>query len=237
MVSSRMAKVLALLDAPPAPGSWGLSPTAAAAACEVLGVDGISAGVGTGLQGAALVWSGDEVGSALEDRQFTLGEGPGLDAIMSGAPVLVPDLADTGDRWPGFAGIAAELGVRAVFAFPLRIGAISVGVLVAHRATAGSLTLERLSDALALADVVAGTLLERQSTNGVAGRTPAGWAGPETYRAEVHQATGMISVQLGVPLAEALVRLRAHAWAEGRLVGDVAADVVARRLRFDEPTP
>ncbi|MFD0630267.1 ANTAR domain-containing protein [Catenulispora yoronensis] len=56
-----------------------------------------------------------------------------------------------------------------------------------------------------------------------------------TYRAEVHQATGMISVQLGVSLAEALVRLRAHAWAADRLLADVAADVVARRLRFDEP--
>ena len=56
-----------------------------------------------------------------------------------------------------------------------------------------------------------------------------------TYRAEVHQATGMVSVQLGVSLAEALVRLRAHAWAEDRLLADVAADVVARRLRFGEP--
>jgi AmiR/NasT family two-component response regulator len=51
-------------------------------------------------------------------------------------------------------------------------------------------------------------------------------------RAEVHQATGMISVQLGVGLEEAFVRLRAHAFASNAGLGDVAAEVVDRRLRF-----
>lgn len=49
----------------------------------------------------------------------------------------VPDLADARGRWPGFADAAAELGVHAVFAFPLRIGMISVGVLLGHRVTLG----------------------------------------------------------------------------------------------------
>jgi hypothetical protein len=49
----------------------------------------------------------------------------------------------------------------------------------------------------------------------------------------VHQATGMITIQLGISLAEALLRLRAHAYASGRAVSAIAADVVDRRLRFD----
>jgi hypothetical protein len=50
----------------------------------------------------------------------------------------------------------------------------------------------------------------------------------------VHQATGMVKVQLNVGIAEALVRLRAYAYAEERPIEDVARDVVGRRLRFDE---
>jgi hypothetical protein len=53
-------------------------------------------------------------------------------------------------------------------------------------------------------------------------------------RAEIHQATGMVVAQLGVSAADALARLRAHAFAEQRLLGDVARDVVARRLCFTE---
>jgi hypothetical protein len=129
--------------------------------------------------------------------------------------------------------------VRAVFALPLRIGAISVGALLAHRAMAGPLVDGALADAFALADAVTLLLLHRESTGtgrpGSADDGPRpGWARPATYRAEVHQATGMISVQLGVSLAEALARLRAYAYADGRLIAEVATDVVARRLRFDD---
>jgi hypothetical protein len=130
-----------------------------------------------------------------------------------------------------------DLGVRAAFAFPLRLGAISVGVLTAHRAEPGPLTDDQLADALILADAVMLFLLHRQNTALPSSSAPpqsvqAGWEQPETYRAEVHQATGMVSVQLGVPLAEALVRLRAHAYGNGRPISEVAADVVARRLRL-----
>jgi hypothetical protein len=42
----------------------------------------------------------------------------------------------------------------------------------------------------------------------------------------------MVSVQLGVDVEEAFVRLRAYAYAEDRRLTDVARDVVGRRLRF-----
>ena len=57
------------------------------------------------------------------------------------------------------------------------------------------------------------------------------------FRVQLFQAQGMVMVQLGVSLADALARIRAHAYAENRSLAEVAADVVARRLRFDtDPT-
>jgi hypothetical protein len=239
MVSDRMAVILALLDGDRARGA-NLPRTVAAQAAVTLGVGGICAGLGTGASGMVLAWSDEAVSAELEDLQFTLGQGPGPDAVAGGAPVLVADLAAAGQRWPQFAPAAAALGVRAIFALPLRIGAISVGVLVAHRAAPGPLTEGALMDAVALAETVTVLLVHQQNAAAYpAGRTSngpqRGWARPATFRAQVHQATGMISVQLGVTLAEALVRLRAHAYAEDRLIAEVAADVVARRLRFGDP--
>jgi hypothetical protein len=236
MVSEQMAMVLALVDRTSASHSTGgLSHLASAAASAALGVDGISAGVGSGPQGVALAWNGDAVSTGLENQQFTLGEGPGLEAAAWGVPVLVPDLADALARWPAFTPAATGLGACAVFAFPLRIGAISVGTMLAHRGTAGPLDPGQVTDALALADAVTIALLDRSFADADrADHAPLGWATPVTFRAEVHQATGMLSVQLGVSLAEAMVRLRAHAWSGDRLLADVAADVVARRLRFDD---
>ena len=247
MLSEQMVAVLALLDGA---GAGGLSTEllpAAAAAAVALGVDGVSAGVGVGPQGAVVAWGREAVAVALDDLQFTIGQGPGLEAAAAGEPVLVSDLREQVSRWPGFVSGALELEVRAVFAFPLRIGAISVGVLTAHRAVSGPLVERQLVDALALAEAVGLLLLNwapadtgdggpREDGPREDGPRP-GWAQPVTHRAEVHQATGMISVQLDVSLAEALVRLRAHAYAQERPIAEVAADVVARRLRFQEPNP
>lgn len=244
MLSKQMTAVLALLGGAGArERSAGLASAGAAAAAAALGVDGIAAGMGTGPAGMVLAWGQQQTSAALEDAQFTLGQGPSVEALADGAPVLVADLAAAGARWPAFAFAAQVLGVGALFAFPLQIGAISVGALLAHRAVRGPLSVQQLADALALADAVTVLLLhqaapETDATGGTAYAAPCpGWAAPSTYRAQVHQATGMISVQLDVDLAEALVRLRAHAYAEDRRVAEVADDVVGRRLRFDRPEP
>jgi hypothetical protein len=236
-----MAMVLALLDRTSTPNDTGggLSVPACAAASTALGVDGLCVVVGTGA-GTVLAFGAQAVSAALEDLQFTLGEGPSLEAVATGIPVLVARVAAVARRWPAFTGPALELGVNAVFAFPLRIGAIDLGTLTAHRATAGPLDPGQVTDALALADAVTLTVLHSQSTEGSGlgtgpdDRPGSGWAAPATYRAEVHQATGMVSVQLGVGLAEALARLRAFAFGHDLLLADVAADVVARRLHFGE---
>jgi len=172
-------------------------------------------------------------GDDLAELQFTLGEGPCVDALRGPGPVLVADLASASSerRWPMFAPAATGRGARAVFAFPLRVGTIRTGVLEVYRARPGLLSRDELADALVYAD--AATLLVLGAGDGiVVDRPHLAGDGFDARRAVVHQAAGMISVQIGVGVEDALVRLRAHAYAEDRRLIEVAQDVVESRLRF-----
>jgi hypothetical protein len=166
----------------------------------------------------------DEVGRQLADLQLTLGEGPLFDASASSGPVLASDLADgeSGTRWPAFALAASTAGAAAVFAFPLVVGAIRAGVLGLYRDRPGPLSDFQLGDALVFADTATMLLLDSQDR-------PASLA---SYRAEVDQATGMLTEQLGVSITDAFVRLRAYAYVNDIQLADVARDIVARRLRL-----
>jgi hypothetical protein len=168
----------------------------------------------------------------LEELQFTVGEGPCVDAFSAGMPVLVPDLraGGWGARWPGFTVAAGQAGASAVFAFPLAQGAIRLGVLGLYRGAPGALGPEGLADVLVCADAALQLLLNaRSGTDGHGHPDGNGWHG---HHSRVYQATGMVSVQRGVGLEEALALLRAHAFAHDLPLGEVAARVVARRLRL-----
>jgi GAF domain len=169
----------------------------------------------------------------LEELQFSLGEGPCVDASRTGRPVLQPDLARTGPaRWPAFVGGALAAGLRAVFAFPLRVGAIRVGVLDLYRDTVGVLTAEQLAEALAFAD--AATMVVLNLPSGSAGAAvPNDPLDVLDGRAEVHQATGVVSVHARTTLEEALMLLRARAYAEQRPIRDLARDVLDGVVRFE----
>jgi hypothetical protein len=183
----------------------------------------------------------------MEDLQFVLGEGPCVEASQSGQPVLCSDLAvDGAARWPAFAPGAEAAGVAAAFTFPLRVGVIALGVLDLYRDSSGPLSGAQPREAVAFADAAVAVLLHLQERDGGdtsgGNLTPKASAQPKEAslldlvdrRAVVHQAVGMLSVQLGVDLSEALLRLRAYAWSRERPISDVAADVVARRLRLDD---
>uniref|UniRef100_A0AAU2V004 ANTAR domain-containing protein n=1 Tax=Streptomyces sp. NBC_00003 TaxID=2903608 RepID=A0AAU2V004_9ACTN len=178
--------------------------------------------------------STDEISEQLEELQLTLGEGPCVDAFVHGWAVLTPDLlsGELQDSWPVFADAALEAGARAVFALPLQIGAISPGVLDLYADVPVELDAEALADALAFADTA--TLILLDSRIDESGNTgPVGrYDDLGAYRAEIDQATGVLTVQLGVGIEEAFIRLRAHAFAHGHRLADVAADIVAHRLRF-----
>jgi hypothetical protein len=177
------------------------------------------------------------VSEQLAELQLTLGEGPCHDVMASAAPVLAGDLGDaefTG-RWPAFTPAACQLGAGAVFAFPLIVGAIRAGVLGLYRGAPGPLPGRQLGDLLILAD--AATVLLLGSVHGDAGDGDGAAVDGQApdlalHRAEIDQATGMLTVQLDVTAAEAFVRLRAYAYAQDRRLADVAGDIVARRLRL-----
>ncbi|MDT5035129.1 MAG: hypothetical protein QOE03_314 [Micromonosporaceae bacterium] len=203
-----------------------------AAMVATTGVDGVAITVMLDATPRETVYASDRVASVLEELTLTLGEGPGVDAC-SGRTTLADDLTapDCLSRWPVFAPAAVRAGVCAIFALPLRVGGIRLGAVDLYRARPGPLGRERLADALVLADMACALLLDaahdEPSQPYRYGSEPAGLRHPE-----VHQATGMITVQLGVTAAVALIRLRAYAYANDRRLRDVARDVVARRLRF-----
>jgi hypothetical protein len=199
-------------------------------AAELLGMTGVAIMLrGDDGRGSSFGRSDDVVGR-LEDLQFTLGEGPGIDAHTSGRPVLEPHLAVSTD-WPVFAPAAVAAGMLAGFGFPLRVGAIRLGALDLYRERPGPLADDQMTDAQDLAGVITDALLALEA-EAAPGAIPREIDHVENLRAQVHQASGMISEQLSIAIADALVRLRAHAYAEGRAVNDVAADVVARELRI-----
>jgi hypothetical protein len=177
--------------------------------------------------------STDSISEQLGELQLTLGEGPCMDAFARGTAVWTVDLrADAAQiRWPVFAPAAVEAGAGAVFAFPLQLGAISPGVLDLYSHVPLLLSAQELAQAMAFADFATLLLLNTRAAEreGVD-------AGFETelggYRAEIDQAAGMLTVQIGVGIEEAFIRLRAYAYAHGRRLSEVAADVVSRRLRF-----
>ena len=234
---------------------WGLvAGHAAAAGRRVSVADVCAVAVGSAqVSGAWVTVSGghgpdfvmcvtDPVGEQLAELQLTLGEGPCHDVLASAAPVLTADLSDesSGRRWPGFAAPAGRLGTGAVFAFPLSIGAIRAGVMGLYRASPGPLSHTSFGDTLILADAATMLLLDgfRHDRDDAAvaagdGRAVDGQS-PDLalHRAEIDQATGMLTMQLGTGIAEAFARLRAYAYTSDRRLADVASDIVARRLRL-----
>jgi hypothetical protein len=178
--------------------------------------------------------SDDSPIGVVEDLQFTLGEGPGLDAYASGRPVLEPDLSrPTTARWSAFAPAPLREGVQGVFSFPLVAGSSRLGALDLSRATTGALSSGQRADAVVMADVVTQTLLAAQS-DAQPGRVASELGNSRTLRFEVHQAAGMVSEQLDIRAADALVMLRAHAYAEQRHIDVVAREVVTRKLRIGD---
>jgi hypothetical protein len=191
------------------------------------------------------VYASDVVISELDALQFSLGEGPCVEAFAERRPVLIPDLALVADgRWPVFAQAARRTPARAVFVFPLQLGAITVGVMDLYHREPGGLNGDALTGALRAADATLWSLLGRRAEetatacDGEGSADARDWlSGGPLHRTEVYQATGVITGQSGVSVHTALARLRGFAFAHGRPLDEVARDVVARRLRLDEEEP
>jgi hypothetical protein len=197
-----------------------------------LAVTGASISVIVGDRRQSTVSTSDPLAAELDELQFALGEGPHWDALRSGEAVSAPDIqAPGGGLWPMLGAAVAGLALGALFAFPLRMGAVTIGVADLYRSAPGPLAAADVRVALALARAAASPALQFAITL-AADDAPAGIGLAPEMRREVHQATGMILVQLGVDATEAFVRLKAHAFGSGNTIQEIAKDVVARRLDF-----
>lgn len=168
----------------------------------------------------------DENSRAADELQFAAGEGPCHDAYAARRPVLTPDLRRTGvHRWPGFTSMALEAGVAAVFAFPLHVGAAALGVMDVFSERPGSLTRPQQDRALAIAHIAVRILLDG-GTVSATGDLDGGLSTALDGRAEIHQAQGMTMVDLSVGPAEALTRMRAHAFGHDMTLADLARNII-----------
>lgn len=201
---------------------------------ELLPIDGVSISIFDRFGQPITLYASDRIAGRLDELQFDLGEGPVFWAFKTGLPVLIPDLSDANpDDWPFFRVAAADTEARSLIVLPLMIGAACVGVATLFRRIPGSLDEEEFERAMGVARSVSGpglraaaTLLKEEPFDGSAGAV--------VMRRDVHQATGMILVQLNVNATDAFARLRAHAFSEGRTVHQVAQDILNHTLDLSE---
>lgn len=202
------------------------------ACAEVVGVSGAGIMLMSGDGPWGSLCTTNDVSALIEEWQYTLGEGPCVDAFHHDRPVLEPDLAQPeSPRWPAFAALAVPAGVAAVFGFPLRVGAVRLGALNLYSDDTGPLDDDQHADALILADVVARAVLVMEAD------APPGEMALEIeaggdFKYVVHQASGMVSVQLDITVGEALARLRARAFAHDQPLVELAESIVAGEFRF-----
>jgi len=174
----------------------------------------------------------DQVSALINEVQFTLGEGPCIDAYDQQRPVMEPNLvAPVVTRWLAFTGAVIEAGAQSVFAFPVQIGAVKLGVIGLYRDRPGPMTDEQHADSIVFANIAARVILDLQA-NAPPGALTAELGLAFAVQSVIHQATGMVAVQLGSSLGTALLRLRAYAFSNDQPLVEVARDVVARQLRF-----
>jgi GAF domain len=230
MAEDRLHRILEVMTA----NGDGWSSARLCAACPaMIGVSGAGVMLMSGDIPRGSLCSSDPVSHLIEDLQYTLGEGPCVDAYQQNKVVIEPDLdGSVAGRWPAFSPPALQAGARAVFGFPLRVGTVRLGALNLYRNESGPLTSDQHADALVVAQVAARWVLEAQ-----AGAPPDKVAQELEVSADfhfaVHNAAGIVSVQAGISVAAALIRLRAYSFSTDRLLADVARDVIARRLRLE----
>jgi hypothetical protein len=174
----------------------------------------------------------DAIAARGDTLQLELGEGPHWEALATGAPVLCHDLSDQRyAKWPMFSAAAREIGMVGVFAFPMKMGAVNVGVVDLYTSAPRYLDKHQVALAVSMAGRAAAPAV-RYAMQSAEQPAAAEHRMAPAIRREVHQATGMVQAQLEVSATEAFSRLRAHAYSSERPIEDVARAVVRRELDF-----
>jgi hypothetical protein len=230
VVANRLADIFTLMekyDRDLAPGR-----SLCRVAAEIMELDGSSVSLSSSVDDATCFCASDDVARSLMDLEIALGEGPGMDALRSDETVSEPDLLKATRARPSYSPAALDLGARAVFAFPIRVGAIRFGVLCLYRLSPGPLNVVQASDGYLMASVVARSVLSMQA-GASEGELLDEFRGGAILDFRVHQAAGMLAVQGSLSVKDALVALRSHAFSSNTELSALAERVVTRRTRFD----
>ncbi len=196
----------------------------------LLGLDAVTIDLINSTGSLELVWCdpADGPGPELDNLQYTLGDGPTLEAAHQGYTVSESDLAATDQaRWPLFLPAAMRFPARAVVAAPLQVRGGTLGALTGYRAAPGAMTASQTRDFHRVRHALLPLLVRSAPI------LATGDSGLRHYREEVRQAAGFLAVTLAIPPDQALARLRAYAFRHDRSLTDLARDALSRRFRLD----
>ncbi|WP_246078778.1 GAF and ANTAR domain-containing protein [Modestobacter excelsi] len=217
------------------PGPELLPERLARACARVLPVDGAGISLFFADDRRLPLGASDAVSAEAERLQFTVGEGPCLSAHAEGRP-LMADETTIRSRWPAFYDcLAGTTPIRATLSIPLEDDLRGIGALDLYLVPPRDPGSLPLADALAVAHEVAATFgVVNQRDRGHADG-PAWLDAPAAgRRATVWKAIGMVNAGLRVSSPDALAVLRAHAYATGTSLDDLAARVVDRQVPMTE---
>ncbi|WP_267425371.1 MULTISPECIES: GAF and ANTAR domain-containing protein [unclassified Curtobacterium] len=166
-----------------------------------------------------------------DEIQIDLGEGPAWEAMRSHVPVLEPRLQTSGSaRWPIALMAMRETHVGSVFAFPMHVGALSIGAVDMYDRNAVTFPAAAVQYASVMTDLVARFVLRRALLRAESADPVQEQEAGRYSRRAVHQASGMLAAQAGVTVDDALLLLRAFAYTADRSVQGLSSDIVTRRI-------
>lgn len=171
-----------------------------------------------------------EVGDRVETLEVELEEGPCVECVRVGHPVLVPDLAATADRYPNFTPRALEAGARAIHAIPMTGHGELVGSLDIVSLQPTEMSETQLSTARMLCDVAVSYIFAvrlHEETSELAGQLQNAL----DTRVLIEQAKGILAERHGGSMGDAFERLRRYARSHSAPVREVARQVVEDRLQ------
>ena len=229
MTVPRLLDIYALMDRVEHASSNGFALCAVAA--DFMALDGAAIALISEDDDLMPLCTSNTAASALMDLEISVGEGPSVDASRGDA-IEDTDLVATSDsNWSTYRPEAVALGARAVFGYPVRLGAIRFGTLSLFRNRPGPLDEGQSSDAYLMASVIGRSILAEQ-----AGGSPGGLVGEldgvSMLDFRVHQAAGMVAIQGSMSVKEALVFLRAHAFGISCQLSILAERVVSGTTRL-----
>jgi hypothetical protein len=201
---------------------------------ERFGITGASISVFGRAKRQSTIGATDLIAARVEALQFHLGEGPHWEALATRGPVLCPDLGNvSSSHWPMLLDAVRDLGVAALFAFPMTMGAAIIGVIDMYADSPHFLNAESVSRASVMAAHAAAPAV-RYAMHSAANHDSEESALAPAMRREVHQATGMVLSQLDISATDAFARMQAHAFASGQSMDEIARRIIDRSLAFDE---